>query len=155
MILYFLIIACEIAFWVFLVAGLAARYVLRWNRASRALLIAVPLVDLALLLVTALHLHAGAQATFAHGLAAAYVGFTVAFGPVMVRWADARFAHRFAGGPSPAKAPSSGWPGVWHELKLWLRCLYAVGITGVLLFALIAWVEDATRTQALSERFGM
>jgi hypothetical protein len=33
--------------------------------------------------------------------APAYLGFSVVFGPSVIRWADARFAHRFAGGPPP------------------------------------------------------
>jgi len=155
MLLYILIIACEIAFWVFLVAGLAARYLLRWNRVSKLLLIGVPLVDVALLIFTVLHLKGGAQATFAHGLATAYVGFTVAFGPVMVQWADQHFAHRFAGGPVPEKAPSQGWAGMWYELKLWFRCLFAIVIIYVLLFAMIAFVDDPARTQALNTWFAM
>ena len=51
---------------------------------------------------------AGRRPNFTHGLAAAYLGFSVAFGHSMVRWADQRFAHRFAGGPPPWRPPKQG-----------------------------------------------
>jgi len=147
--LYALVVGCEIAFWIALFAGLAFRYLCRWPRASRLLLLCVPLIDVALLAFTVVDLRGGSNATFAHGLAAAYVGFTVAFGPMFVGWADDRFAHRFAGGPPPPKAPSRGWAAVRYELKLWARCLLAVLITYLLLSAIIASVGEPSRTQAL------
>src|SRR5215813_11115023 len=102
------IVGGEIAFWVVLGAGLAARYLLRWRRVSTVLLIGVPLVDVVIFVATAVDLARGATADFSHGLAAAYIGFSVAFGPGLVRWADQRFAHRFAGGPPPWKPPKGG-----------------------------------------------
>ena len=66
------------------------------------------MIDVALLAFTVLDLRSGTVATFAHGLATAYVGFTVAFGPIMVSWADQRFGYRFGGGPPPSKPPSPG-----------------------------------------------
>ncbi len=50
----------------------------------------------------------GATAGFGHGLAAAYLGFSVAFGHGLIRRADERFAHRFAGGTAPAPRPRHG-----------------------------------------------
>jgi hypothetical protein len=147
--LYWLIVGCEIAFWIVLLAALAARYLLRRARLSRVLLLALPLLDLALLAFTALDLRSGAPARFAHGLAAAYVGFTVAFGSTVVSWADQRFAHWFAGGPPPTRVPTYGWPALRYELLLWARCLAAVGMTLVLLVALIAFVNDDAATAAL------
>jgi hypothetical protein len=147
--LYVLIVGCEVAFWVVLFAGLACRYVLRWQRVSKVLLVCVPLIDLALLAFTVVDLRNGANATFAHGLAAAYVGFTVAFGPIMIGWADRHFAHRFGNGPAPEPAPSRGWAGVLYELKLWLRCIAAVGITYVILIAMIELVGQPSKTAAL------
>jgi len=106
--LVLVIVAAEIAFWVLLVGGLAARYLLRRRRLSTALLIGAPLVDLVLLVATVIDLGRGTTATSAHGLAAAYIGFSVAFGPSLIRWADERFAHRFAGGPPPWRPPRGG-----------------------------------------------
>lgn len=150
--LYSAIIACELAFWLLIALGLAARYLLQRHRISRALLIAVPVVDLLLLAFTTLDLRAGAPATFAHGLATAYVGFTVAFGGVLIAWADQRFAHRFAGGPPPAAAPQ-GWQAVRYELALWLRCIVAALITAALLTAMIGYIDDAAITRELHDWF--
>lgn len=93
-----IIVACEVGFWVFIAAGLIARYPLRRPRLGAVLLICAPVVDLILLGASAIDLSRGAPAEVAHGLAAAYIGFSVAFGHGMIRWADERFAHRFAAG---------------------------------------------------------
>jgi hypothetical protein len=153
--LYWLIIGCEAAFWLLLIVALCVRYVLRRNELSRVLLFALPVADVLLLVFTAWDLRAGTPATFAHGLATAYVGFTIAFGGVAVRWTDRRFAHRFAGGPAPVAAPKYGWPAVRYEFALWLRCIVAWAITVALLIGLIAWIDSADVTQALTVWFGI
>ena len=56
-----LIIACEIGFWVLLAAGLAVRYLLRMPRTGMALLLCEPLLEVVLLVVTALDLKNGAE----------------------------------------------------------------------------------------------
>jgi hypothetical protein len=152
-ILYGLIVGCEAAFWLVLVLALAARYLLRKERLSRVLLYLLPVTDLLLLAFTTMDLRAGTPATFAHGLATAYVGFTVAFGSVAVRWADQHFAFRFAGGPSPEKAPSLGWEAVRYELVLWFRSIVAWIIALVLLIALIAYIDNEAVTQELHQWF--
>jgi hypothetical protein len=121
--LYALILACEVGFWVVLILALGVRYFLAKDRLSRTLLLCLPLVDILLLAFTAMDLRRGSTATFAHGLAAAYVGFTLAFGSIAVKWADAHFAHRFAAGPVPEKAPSKGWQAVRYDFNLWGRCV--------------------------------
>ena len=145
-----LIVACEVGFWVLLAAGLAARYGLRWPRVGAALLVCVPLVDVVLVVATVIDLRGGAVATAAHGLAGAYIGFSVAFGHGLIKAADVRVAHRFAGGPAPARPPRRGALRVRHEWQVWGRALLAwfVGC-GVLLLAMVA-VGDASRTQQLS-----
>jgi hypothetical protein len=147
--LYGLIVGCEAAFWVLLALALAARYLLKRNGLSKALLLSLPVVDLLLLIFTALDLRSGAPATYAHGLATAYVGFTIAFGGLAVAWADQRFAHWFANGPPPVKAPTYGWPALRYELSLWLRFIVGVVITVALLIALIAYVDNEAVTQGL------
>lgn len=151
--LYWAIIGCEAAFWLVLLAALAVRYRWRRQRLSRTLLLALPVVDLLLLLFTSFDLRSGTSADFAHGLATAYVGFTIAFGGILVAWADQHFAHRFAGGPAPPPAPSRGWPAVRYEFGLWLRSVVAWAITLALLTALITFIDDATRTAALEQWF--
>ena len=153
--LYLLIIGCEVSFWLMLVLALAARYLLQHKKLSHILLLSLPALDLALLFFTAIDLGSGTPASFAHGLAAAYVGFTVAFGSVAVSWADQRFAHKFANAPAPSKPPTHGWPALRYELLLWLRCLVAVAITLVLLIGLIVFVNNESATEALNEWFGI
>ncbi|MDO3701815.1 hypothetical protein Q3W71_08995 [Micromonospora sp. C28SCA-DRY-2] len=148
------IVACEIGFWVVLGAGLLARYPLRRPRLGAALLVCVPLVDLVLLAATAVDLRRGATADVTHGLAAAYLGFSVAFGHSMVRWADQRFAHRFAGGPPPVKPPRAGWARTRYEWREWGKGLVGWAIACGLLGAAILWVDDAERTRELANWIG-
>ncbi|HEU5030314.1 MAG TPA: hypothetical protein VFV01_35755 [Spirillospora sp.] len=144
------IAACEIGFWVVLAAGLAARYPLRMRRTGAALLLGVPLVDLVLLVATVADLRGGATAGFAHGLAAAYLGYSAAFGHGMVRWADERFAHRFAGGPPPRRKPRYGRARARYEWVEFGKAAVATAIGCALLLAMIALVGDADRTAALT-----
>lgn len=155
--LYLLIVGCEVAFWVVLLIGLAFRYLLNRPAASRWLLVSLPVIDVLLLLFTALDLETGRTATAAHGLAAAYVGFTIAFGSIVVRWADERFAYRFASGPAPIDAPIRGWEAVRYEFRLWVRCIAAWIIAFALLEALILYVaNDAVTTPLLAwYRYGL
>lgn len=144
------IVACEIGFWVVLVAGLTARYLLRRPRLGAALLVCVPLVDLALLAFTVVDLRRGAEPSAAHGLAAVYLAVSVVFGHAMVRWADVRFAHRFAGGPPPAPKPAGGTPErlrlEWREFG---KAATAVALSCLLLLGAIAVVGDRADTAAL------
>lgn len=127
------IIACEVGFWVLLAGGLAARYLLRLRLLSAVLLICVPLVDVVLLALAVVDLRGGGEAGLPHGLAAVYLGTSVAFGHRMVRWADERFAHRFAGGPPPVKPPASGAAHAAHQRRQWLRHLLAYAVAAVVL----------------------
>ncbi|MFC4564256.1 hypothetical protein ACFO4E_20535 [Nocardiopsis mangrovi] len=147
------ILACEVMFWVLVVGGLAARYLLRAQRLSTALLLAVPVLDVVLLTVIAVHLQSGGTADFSHGLGALYLGFTVAYGHPMIRWADVRFAHRFAGGPAPVKPPKQGPAAVRREAAGWVRCTVACAIGAAALAALVLWVGDPSRTAALRGSF--
>jgi len=144
------IVACEIGFWVFVLAGLLCRYVWNRKRLGGLLLLCTPLVDLALLIATVIDLRSGATAGFAHGAAAIYIGVSIAFGHQMVRWADVRFAHRFAGGPEPVKAPKYGSAHARHQIGQALRHGVAWIIGVVLLFAIVLFTGDDSRTAALS-----
>ncbi|WP_430331123.1 hypothetical protein [Rhodococcus sp. ACT016] len=146
-----LIVACEVLFWVFLAAGLVARYVLRRPRVGAVLLVGAPLVDLVLLVATTIDLHSGSVASWSHGLAAAYIGFSVAFGHSIIRWADARFAHRFADGPAPVRPPRYGMARATREWREFGKAVIAWGIACGLLVAAIALVDDPSRTEALAD----
>ncbi|WP_433471974.1 hypothetical protein ACQPZP_24020 [Spirillospora sp. CA-142024] len=148
------IAGCEIGFWIVLAAGLAARYPLRLRRTGAALLLCVPLLDVVLLAATVIDLRGGATAGSGHGLAAAYLGYSVAFGHSMVRWADERFAHRFAGGPPPSGKPKHGGARVRYEWREFGKATLATAIACVLLLAMIALVGDADRTEALTAWLG-
>ncbi|GGT02620.1 putative membrane protein YmcC [Planobispora rosea] len=144
-----IIIGCEIAFWVLLVLGLAFRYLWGKRRLSTVLLIAVPLLDLILLAAAVIDMRGGAVAGWHHGLAAAYLAYSIVFGHRTIRWADAKFAHRFAGGPEPWKPPAGGRARARYEWGVWVRILIAYGIACGLLFGLIWLVDDPSRTEAL------
>jgi hypothetical protein len=145
-----IIIACEIGFWVVLGAGLVSRYLLGRRRAGATLLALAPAVDLVLLIATVIDLSDGGTASFAHGLAAAYIGFSVAFGHGLMRWADARFAHRFAGGPAPRRKPRHGRARARYEWREFGKAVVAWAVSCGLLAAAIVIVGDSDRTEALS-----
>ncbi|GAA0745265.1 hypothetical protein GCM10010199_74170 [Dactylosporangium roseum] len=132
-----------------LAAGLVARYPLKLRRTGAVLLASTPLVDVVLLAVGTADLRAGGTAGQAHALAAAYLGFSVAFGHSVIRWADVRFAHRFAGGPPPHKVPKKGPERVRHEWREWFKVLLAWAVACGLLQTAIWWVDDPARTAAL------
>ncbi|MGI9001195.1 MAG: hypothetical protein ACR2GH_05970 [Pseudonocardia sp.] len=127
--LVLLIGACEVGFWVLAGAGLAARYLLRARRMSTVLLLAVPVVDIVLVTASVLDVARVSPPGLSHGLAAVYLGFTVAFGHSMVRWADSRFAHRFAGGPPPPRPPRYGAAKVAHEWREWGKAALGWAVT--------------------------
>lgn len=143
------IVACEVGFWLVLALGLSFRYPLRRPRVGGALLAGVPLVDVVLLVATAIDLARGAEFHQVHALAALYLGFSVAFGPSLVRWADVRFAHRFAGGPPPPPKPPkpsrARQAALWAE---WRRVVGAAAIASVVL-GLLALVVDADQRSAV------
>ena len=137
-----LIIACEVGFWVLLAAGLAVRYLLKWRRTSVALLLCEPVLELVLFVVTAVDLRNGAEPSWEHGLAALYIGFTVAYGHYTIRWLDGHAAHRLAGAPRPPKPPRYGLARARHEGRLWLRTVLMAAIACALLQAAIRYVGD-------------
>ena len=141
--------ACEIAFWVVLLSGLTARYVLGQARVGAVLLVCVPLVDVVLLAVTVIDLANGTRAGQTHGLAAVYLGFSVVFGPTLIRGADQRFAQRYADGrPAPTRQepPEDGLAVHW---RLWTRCVLACVLAGVVLGALVLIAGGPGQTRAL------
>ncbi|MBC3983967.1 hypothetical protein H8N01_15690 [Streptomyces sp. AC536] len=146
-----MIVVAEVGFWVLLVGGLSVRYLLRRPRAGAAILMCEPVLELALLVATAIDLRDGATASTRHSLAAMYIGFSVAYGHYTMAWADRHFAYRFAGGPKPAKPPKYGMARAAHEWKMWLRTALGAGIAAGLLQLAIWFVDDPDRTAALRD----
>ena len=142
------IAGCEVGFWVFVLAGLALRYLIGLRRAGAVVLACAPLTDLVLLVATVIHLRSGAQPRTSDGLAAVYLGASIAFGQRTLRWADQRFAHRFAGAPA-SKPPKSGAAHARHERTLWYRHLLAFAIGSVLLLLGAALAGGASRAAPL------
>ncbi|MDC2960904.1 hypothetical protein PO587_41410 [Streptomyces gilvifuscus] len=137
-----LIIVCEVGFWVLLALGLAVRYLLGWRRTGVALLLCEPVLELVLFAVTAIDLRNGAEPGWEHGLAALYIGYTVAYGHYTIRWLDGHAAHRLSGGPRPPKPPRYGLARARHEGGLWLRTLLAAAVACALLQGAIWYVGD-------------
>ncbi|WP_030685138.1 hypothetical protein [Streptomyces sp. NRRL B-1347] len=136
-----LIIICEVGFWALLAGGLALRYWAKMPRTSVAVLLCEPLLEVVLFVVTAIDLKNGAEPDWKHGLAAVYIGYSVALGHYTIKWVDVRVAHRFAGGPKPV-TPKYGWPRARHEWKLAARWMLAAVIAMSLLQGAIWYVGD-------------
>jgi hypothetical protein len=145
------IIGCEIAFWVFVLAGLAFRYILSKKQIGAILLFCTPLIDLVLIAVAVIDLRNGAEATFMHSLSAIYIGVSIAWGHRMIKWADERFAYRFAGGPKPAPKPKHGPAHARNERIGWLLHLLAFAIGALVMYGMIVVTDDSSRTENLFE----
>lgn len=142
-----IIVACEIGFWVLIVLGLIARYVLARPRLGAVLLAMTPVVDVILLIAAGLDLRGGGDATFAHALAAIYLGFSIAYGHRMVRWADIRFAHRFADGPAPVRLYGRAYAiASWRDLP---RTALALAIAAGVLWLLTLVAAETADLEAL------
>ncbi|OAB45770.1 hypothetical protein [Paenibacillus antarcticus] len=145
----FMIIGCEIAFWVFILLGLICRYILKMEKLGLVLLSCTPVIDLILLIVTGLDLYRGAIATTAHALAAVYIGVSIGFGRSMIGWVDARFKYYVT---KQGKLPNRlhGKSFAKHYSKGFVRHIVAYVIGCGLLMAILHIINDASRTEALS-----
>lgn len=145
------IAACEVAFWVFLVTGLAVRYTLRRPRLGATLLIAAPAVDVVLLGATAWSLHRGDSIEVGHALAAIYIGFSVAYGHRLIGWLDTRFAHRFDGGPAPTRTVGAAYAReCWADVA---RTALAGAIASALTASLTWMASPGTDTRSLTQNY--
>lgn len=145
-----MILGCEIGFWVFVLLGLFTRYVLKQKRLGLFFLICTPLIDIVLIIATIIDIKNGAQANFFHGIAAIYIGMTVMYGHGMIQWADQRFAYRFAGGPIPEIAAKYGIDHARRERKGWFKHLCAWAIGNGILYGMILYIGQSEQTQALA-----
>ncbi|OCA90544.1 hypothetical protein A8F94_01280 [Bacillus sp. FJAT-27225] len=144
-----LIMVCEIMFWIMIVAGLFARYIVKKKKLGAVLLLSTPVIDFVLLVATVIDLQSGSEASFIHGLAAYYIGMTIAFGEKMIQWADERFAYRFAGGPKPAQKPKIGSEHAKLQRHGFHRHLLGWVIGNALLGAMILLIGIGEQTAAL------
>ena len=64
-----MIIGCEIGLWVLLGLGMVLRYLVRLRRTSIVVLAGIPLLDVVLVIATAIDLHRGADVGLVHILA--------------------------------------------------------------------------------------
>ena len=122
------IAACEIGFWVLLAAGMITRYGLRLPRLGMALLLAVPLVDVVMLVASVIDIRQGGEPSFKHSLAAIFIGVSVGFGHQTLKWADGWAAYRFAGGPRPVKPRKGTRAKALQERQGWYRHVLAYGV---------------------------
>ncbi|MED3764362.1 hypothetical protein [Ureibacillus terrenus] len=141
----FWIIAAEIAFWIVIISGLYSRYILKRNQLSLFFFILTPVIDFALLVLTAADLKSGAPASFAHGLAAVYIGVSIAFGKSMIAWADRKFQSRILQKPLQHRELFGRAKAV-YEMKMWGRHLIAYLIGCLLLGAMILYVGIGEKT---------
>ena len=144
-----MIVTCEIMFWIVIVLGLVTRYVFKLNRLGLFFLALTPVIDLILLIITGIDLYRGATASQAHAIAAVYIGVSIAFGKSMIQWADERFQYYVTKqGSKPAKR--FGMEHAKHNMKGWVRHVIAYVIGAGLLAGMIYFINDPSRTAALS-----
>ncbi len=139
------IVCCEILFWVFIVAGLIVRYGFRRERLGFRLMAMSPVIDIVLLLLTVFDLSRGSTATLAHGLAAIYIGVSLAFGKQMIAWADESYRRYILREQVLRERISKAR----KERNGFYRHVLAFLIGGALLCAMILWLGDAEQTESL------
>ncbi|HBF59627.1 MAG TPA: hypothetical protein DDW40_10120 [Exiguobacterium sp.] len=139
------IVCCEIQFWVFIVAGLIVRYGFRREKLGFRLMAMSPVIDIVLLVLTVFDLSRGSTATLAHGLAAIYIGVSLAFGKQMIAWADGVY-RRVILREQVAKERISR---ARRERNGFYRHILAFLIGGALLGAMILWLGNTEQTESL------
>ncbi|MET3695739.1 hypothetical protein SAMN05877753_102730 [Bacillus oleivorans] len=144
-----LIIGCEIAFWVVIGLGLITRYIWNQKKFGLFLLALTPLIDLVLLIATSHDLINGATASLAHGLAAVYIAVSLVFGKSMIQWADLHFQYYILKqGTKPERL--YGIQYAKHYFKGWLKHAISYVIGTALLILIIFLIDDSSRSEALS-----
>ncbi|WP_312086488.1 hypothetical protein, partial [Exiguobacterium sp.] len=132
-------------FWVFIVAGLIVRYGFRREKLGFRLMAMSPVIDIVLLVLTVFDLSRGSTATLAHGLAAIYIGVSLAFGKQMIAWADGVY-RRVILREQVAKERISR---ARRERNGFYRHILAFLIGGALLGAMILWLGNTEQTESL------
>ncbi|WP_274308188.1 hypothetical protein [Solibacillus daqui] len=145
-----MIVACEIGFWIVILLGLITRYILKYERLGLFFLALTPVIDLILLIVTATDLYNGATATQVHAIAAIYLGVSIAFGKSMIHWADERFIYYIQKqGPKPIR--KTGYAYARHSMKGSLQHVLAYIIGAAFLVAMIYFINAPAKTEVFLE----
>ncbi|MEC1755631.1 hypothetical protein [Bacillus mojavensis] len=144
-----MIVFCEIAFWVVIVLGLVVRYLFKQDKLGLLLFALTPVIDLILLIMTSADLYRGAVATTAHAIAAVYIGVSIAFGKQMIQWADEKFRY-YVTKQGSKPLVRYGMDHAKHYAKSLIRHVLAYLIGAGLLAGMIYFIGDAARTEALS-----
>ena len=144
------IIAAEIGFWVVIILGLTLRYIGNYKKLGAFFLLLTPVIDLFLLIVTAMDLVNGGNPTGAHAVAAIYLGMSVAFGKSMIRWADERFLYYIKKEGTKTER-KTGFAYARHSLKGSFQHVFAYIIGAGFLFFLIYLVNDPERSSVFFE----
>jgi hypothetical protein len=145
-----LIIGSEVAFWLAILLGLYVRYYLNKEKLGLIFLALSPLIDLILLVAVSVDMYNGGKATIAHGIAAVYIGTSIAFGKSMITWADRMFLYYIKKtGPKPVKRYGTDYAA--HYIKGWGKHVLAYLIGSAFLVIMIVLIDDASRTGAFSQ----
>ncbi|MCT2535422.1 hypothetical protein NC661_18055 [Aquibacillus koreensis] len=143
-----MIVACEIGFWVVITLGFVTRYMLKRPKLGMVFLALTPVIDMLLLIITSIDLYRGATATVAHGIAAVYIGVSLAFGKSMIAWADVRFQYYILKqGQKPKQR--YGMEYAHHYIKGFGSHVLAYLIGSALLLGVIFLIQDPIRTESL------
>lgn len=143
-----MIVACEIMFWIVIVLGLVTRYVFNRKKLGLFLIALTPVIDLILLIITSVDLYRGVTATVAHGIAAVYIGISIGFGKSMIDWADKRFLY-YVKKKGAKPVTLSGMDYAWQYLKGFGKHILSFLIGSGLIVMIIYLIQDTTRTEVL------
>ena len=147
-----IIVIAEISFWVIVVAGLLARYVLRMNRLSNILLAVVPLVDIVVLIVTILDLREGRSIEFAHQVVELYLGLSLILGPSTIRWCDEKMHGMLKHEGSQRISKKLEWrDSMLRELIFLAKWSVAVGISWMINQGLIFVAVNDSQREAIQK----
>lgn len=143
-----LIVGAEVAFWIVILLGLITRYVFKKKGLGLFFLALTPVIDLILLIATTVDIWNGATATTVHGIAAIYLGVSLAFGKSMIHWADRQFTYYvLKTGTKPAK--KVGYEHARHGMKGALQHVLAFIIGAAFIFGIHTFIGDPDRTANL------
>ncbi|MFD2212577.1 hypothetical protein [Metabacillus endolithicus] len=145
-----IIIACEVSFWIVILLGLTARYLLQFQKLGFILLASTPIIDLLLIIITSIDLYRGASATLAHGIAAVYIGVSLAYGKSMINWMDEKFQFYIMKKSSAKPVKRYGIPFARHYGKGFIKHVVAFIIGVAILEMMIIFIQDPQRTEALN-----